>query len=243
MDLPANQFKRALARRRARFSAPGSISGAPSTAEALGCAGFDFLVVDMEHTPIDTAADDRTCCAPSPARPRGGGAHAWNDMVHDQAALDVGAQSLLIPFVQNAEEAKRAVSYTRYPPDGVRGVAGDPPRQAATGTVPNYFEDRRRGDLRDRADRDDRRARTLDGDRSGSRHRFPVHRSRGPRGVDGSSRRHQPSRRAGEDQARRRAARARQASPSASSAPSRSWSPSYRRVRASPGSRSAPTSA
>ena len=53
VDLPINHFKRALA------SGPVPLgawlgSGAPSTAEALGCAGFDFLVVDMEHTPIDT---------------------------------------------------------------------------------------------------------------------------------------------------------------------------------------------
>ncbi len=44
-------------------------------------------------------------------------------MVMVKRALDAGAQSLLFPFVQNAEEAQRAVAYTRYPPEGVRGVA------------------------------------------------------------------------------------------------------------------------
>ncbi len=54
-------------------------------------------------------------------------------------ALDAGAQTLMLPFVQNADEAKRAVAYTRYPPDGVRGVAGSH-RASRYGTVPNYLQ-------------------------------------------------------------------------------------------------------
>jgi 4-hydroxy-2-oxoheptanedioate aldolase len=49
---------------------------------------------------------------------------AWNDMVLIKRYLDIGAQTLLIPYVQNAEEAARAVSYMRYPPEGQRGVSG-----------------------------------------------------------------------------------------------------------------------
>src|SRR5258706_3256277 len=45
-------------------------------------------------------------------------------MVTIKRFLDIGARSILIPYVQNAEEAKSAVAYTRYPPAGVRGVAG-----------------------------------------------------------------------------------------------------------------------
>ena len=106
------------------------------TAEALGSAGFDFLVVDTEHTPIDPPqVIDVLRQADTPAsaivRP------AWNDMVLIKRLLDIGAQSLLIPFVQNAEEAKRAVAYTRYPPDGVRGVAAVH-RGSRWGNVPNY---------------------------------------------------------------------------------------------------------
>jgi 2-dehydro-3-deoxyglucarate aldolase/4-hydroxy-2-oxoheptanedioate aldolase len=54
-------------------------------------------------------------------------------------ALDGGAQSILMPFVQNADEARRAVAFTRYPPAGVRGVAGTH-RGNRWGTVPNYFK-------------------------------------------------------------------------------------------------------
>jgi 4-hydroxy-2-oxoheptanedioate aldolase len=48
----------------------------------------------------------------------------WNDAVMVKRLLDIGARSLLFPFVQSAEEARRAVAATRYPPDGIRGFAG-----------------------------------------------------------------------------------------------------------------------
>ena len=131
MDLPVNQFKRAIAGGRRQLGAWLS-SGAPSTAEALGCAGFDFLVVDMEHTPIDVArmADILRTLAGTPAqaivRP------PWSDMVMVKRVMDAGALTLLLPFVQNADEARRAVAYTRYPP---RACAGWPGRTAAAATA------------------------------------------------------------------------------------------------------------
>jgi 4-hydroxy-2-oxoheptanedioate aldolase len=48
---------------------------------------------------------------------------AWNDIVLIKRLLDVGAQTLVVPFVQDAGEARRAVAATRYPPHGIRGVA------------------------------------------------------------------------------------------------------------------------
>ena len=63
----------------------------------------------------------------------------WNDMVMIKRVLDAGGQSLLLPFVQDEEEAKRAVAFTRYPPAGVRGVAGTH-RGSRFGTVPNYMK-------------------------------------------------------------------------------------------------------
>lgn len=136
MDLPVNHFKRAIAGAKTPIGTWLS-SAAPSTAEALGCAGFDFLVVDMEHTPIDTPQmiDILRAIAGTPAaavvRP------PWNDMVMIKRAMDAGAITLLLPFVQNAEEARRAVAYTRYPPAGVRGVAGTH-RGSRYGAVANY---------------------------------------------------------------------------------------------------------
>ena len=136
MDLPVNGFKRAIASGKTQIGC-WLASGAPSTAEALGCAGFDFLVVDTEHTPIDPPQmiDILRTIAGTPAqaivRP------PWNDMVMVKRVLDAGALTLLLPFVQSVEEARRAVAYTRYPPEGVRGVAGTH-RGSRYGTIPNY---------------------------------------------------------------------------------------------------------
>ena len=138
MELPLNNFKRALA----RDATPVGVwlmSGAPATAEALGYAGFDFVVVDMEHVPIDTPQMIeilRTVAGtPASAITR----VPWNDMVMVKRALDAGAQSLMFPYVQNADEARRAVAYTRYPPEGVRGVAAMH-RASRYSTVPNYLK-------------------------------------------------------------------------------------------------------
>ncbi|HEY8242681.1 MAG TPA: HpcH/HpaI aldolase/citrate lyase family protein [Casimicrobiaceae bacterium] len=138
MDLPRNAFKHAIAAGTPQLGA-WLMSAAPSTAEALGCVGFDFLVVDMEHTPIDTPQMIGILRAiagtPASAITR----LPWNDAVMVKRALDAGAQTLLFPFVQNATEAARAVASTRYPPDGIRGAAGVH-RGSRYGTVPGYFK-------------------------------------------------------------------------------------------------------
>jgi len=137
MDLPRNGFKHALAAGRTQFGA-WLMSGAPSTAEAMGCSGFDFLVVDMEHVPVDVpqAIEILRAIAGTPASPVT--RVPWNDAVLAKRALDAGAQTLLFPFVQNAQEAARAVASTRYPPDGIRGAAGVQ-RASRYGNVPGYF--------------------------------------------------------------------------------------------------------
>ena len=118
------------------------VRGAPASAEAVGCAGLDFLVVDMEHGPVDTPEmiEILRTLAGTPAQavvrlP-------WNDMVMVKRALDGGAQNVMMPFVQNADEARRAVAYTRYPPDGIRGVAAMH-RARRYATIPNYPKDAR----------------------------------------------------------------------------------------------------
>ena len=113
------------------------MSGCSSTAEAMGHAGFDWLVVDLEHVPIEYAGALHLLQAIA-----GTTAHpvvrlAWNDGVLAKRALDVGAQTVMFPFVCSAEEAARAVAATRYPPHGTRGFAGMH-RGSAYGTKPNY---------------------------------------------------------------------------------------------------------
>jgi 2-keto-3-deoxy-L-rhamnonate aldolase RhmA len=114
------------------------MSASPLVAEAIGHAGFDWAVLDMEHSPIDLMglvhllqALGSTPMQPVVRVP-------WNDSVMVKRVLDAGARSLLFPFIQNADEAKRAVAATRYPPEGVRGMAGMG-RASQFSTTPNFF--------------------------------------------------------------------------------------------------------
>jgi 4-hydroxy-2-oxoheptanedioate aldolase len=114
-------------------------SCAPTVAEAMGLCGFDFLVVDMEHSPIDIAeaVSLLRAIAGTPAEPVV--RLAWNDQVLVKRLLDAGARNLMFPFVQSPEEARAAVSYTRYPPHGVRGVAASH-RASRYGRAGDYFK-------------------------------------------------------------------------------------------------------
>ena len=114
------------------------MSASPIVAEAVGLAGFDWAVIDMEHSPLDIGsllsmlqAVAGTPMVPVVRVP-------WNDMVNIKRVLDAGATTLLVPFVQNADEARAAVANTRYPPQGVRGMAGMS-RGSRFGTAANYF--------------------------------------------------------------------------------------------------------
>ncbi len=114
------------------------MSASPIVAEAVGLAGFDWAVVDMEHSPLDTGsllhmlqAVASTPMVPVVRVP-------WNDMVTIKRVLDAGAQTLLVPFVQDADQARLAVAHMRYPPQGVRGMAGMS-RGSRFGTTANYF--------------------------------------------------------------------------------------------------------
>jgi 4-hydroxy-2-oxoheptanedioate aldolase len=136
--LPRNAFKQALAKGDRQV---GLWSGLAShiAADILAGAGFDWIVIDGEHGPNDIST-----LLPQLQAMRGGTAEPvfrvpWNDMVIFKRALDVGARSLLIPFVQNAEEARRAVAATRYPPLGIRGVSVTP-RANDYGRVKNYHK-------------------------------------------------------------------------------------------------------
>jgi 4-hydroxy-2-oxoheptanedioate aldolase len=123
MDLPQNTLKRALRAGRTQIGLWSSLSS-NYTVEVIAGAGFDWILLDCEHSPndLESLLAQLQACAPYPAHPVV--RVPWNDMVTIKRVLDIGAQSLLIPYVCSAEEAKAAVAATRYPPAGVRGVAG-----------------------------------------------------------------------------------------------------------------------
>jgi 4-hydroxy-2-oxoheptanedioate aldolase len=106
-------------------------------AEIIAGAGFDWIVLDGEHAP-----NDITSVLAQLQAMRGGTAEPvfripWNDSVVIKRALDIGARSLIIPFIQSAEEARMAVAATRYPPLGTRGVSVAP-RANDYGRIRNY---------------------------------------------------------------------------------------------------------
>ena len=136
MELPRNAFKHALAAGRQQIGLWCSLSHHYAL-EAVAGAGFDWLLIDTEHSPNDleslvpqlqaAAAYDTSAVVRVP----------WNDMVNIKRVLDIGAQTLLLPYVQNVAEARAAVAATRYPPAGIRGVAGTT-RATRFGRVKDY---------------------------------------------------------------------------------------------------------
>ena len=115
-----------------KLQAGGKAAGAwlqlasPFTAEILSQAGFDFLMIDLEHGPGDilVLAAQIQAMKGSPAAPLARA--TWNDFVLVKRILDAGAYGILFPYVNSASEAQAAVRACKYPPEGVRGVAASP---------------------------------------------------------------------------------------------------------------------
>jgi 4-hydroxy-2-oxoheptanedioate aldolase len=136
VELPVNRFKRALQAGERQIGLWCTLSN-HYAAEVVAGAGFDWLLFDTEHSPneLDMVLSELQAVAPYETHPVV--RVPWNDMVTIKRFLDIGAQSLLIPYVQNEDEAKKAVAHTRYPPEGVRGVAGST-RANRFGRVTDY---------------------------------------------------------------------------------------------------------
>lgn len=110
----------------------------PITTEVLGVAGFDWLLLDGEHSPNDVLSfiPQLMALKDSPSAPVV--RPSENSTVEIKRLLDAGFYNFLIPFVESADDAIRAVAATRYPPQGVRGVSVSQ-RSNRYGTVPGYF--------------------------------------------------------------------------------------------------------
>ena len=134
---PRNRFKEALRAGRQQIGVWNAIGG-PIPPEVLATCGFDWIVVDTEHAPTEVT-DVLPALQAIAAYPDASAVvrAAINDWVLIKRLLDIGAQTLLLPYVQSAEEAEAAVRAMRYPPRGVRGVAGMT-RASRYGTVEGY---------------------------------------------------------------------------------------------------------
>lgn len=136
MDVPANPFKRAITSQKSQIGFWCSLASNVSV-EILAGSGFDWLLLDTEHSPnelpqvfsqLQAMMENDTHPIVRPA---------WNDMVMIKRFLDAGVQTLLIPTIQSKEEAEDAVAFTRYPPNGVRGYASGS-RSSRFGRIKDY---------------------------------------------------------------------------------------------------------
>jgi 2-keto-3-deoxy-L-rhamnonate aldolase RhmA len=139
MKTPRNSFKSRLLAGEIQIGLWSSLCS-NIAAEIVGDSGFDWILLDTEHAPNEPPAVLAQLQAFS-----GGTAEvvvrpAWNDAVLIKRLLDIGAQTLLIPFVQNAEEAKRAVAACRYPPAGIRGITAGG-RASRFGRATSYLKE------------------------------------------------------------------------------------------------------
>ena len=111
----------------------------PYAAEMAATCGFDWLLIDGEHAPNDLRSTmaQLAVIEPSPSLPvvrlRD------DDPARIKQALDAGAQSLLIPMIETAQQAEACVKATRYPPEGIRGVGSSLARASRFSAIPDYL--------------------------------------------------------------------------------------------------------
>lgn len=138
MNYTPNAFTRAIRAGQKQIGLWVSLSS-PFAAEVVAPSGFDWVLLDMEHSPgeLTSVMGQLQVFASYPTtaivRPD------WNDPVKVKRLLDIGAPGLLFPMVQNVDEARAAVAATRYPPNGIRGVSTSM-RGNRFGRVGDYFD-------------------------------------------------------------------------------------------------------
>jgi len=138
MNLAKNPFKAALRAKQVQIGLWCSLCS-NIAADIVRDSGFDWLLLDTEHSPneIPDVLSQLQACEGGAATPIV--RPAWNATVIIKRCLDIGAQTLLVPYVQNPDEAKRAVEAVRYPSAGVRGVAVAS-RASRYGRVTDYLK-------------------------------------------------------------------------------------------------------
>ena len=124
MNKPFENRAKRLLQEGKKISAAWAQIANPLSTEILCRAGFDLLILDMEHGPNDIPsllaqiqAMNGYPTVPIVRAP-------WNDFVMIKRILDIGAYGVLVPYINTKEEAEQAVAACKYPPEGIRGLAG-----------------------------------------------------------------------------------------------------------------------
>lgn len=139
MQIPRNTFREALRERRSQIGLWLGLAD-PYAAEALAGSGFDWLLIDGEHAPNDVRSvlAQLQALAPYPVQPIV--RPPQGDVVLIKQLLDVGAQTLLLPMIETAEQAARMVAAMQYPPLGLRGVGSALARASRWNQVEGYLQ-------------------------------------------------------------------------------------------------------
>jgi 4-hydroxy-2-oxoheptanedioate aldolase len=139
MDMPVNHFKKALRAGTPQFGLWVGLAE-PYVAELLATTGYHWLLIDGEHAPNDLRSmlAQLQAVAAYPVHPIV--RPPVGDTVLIKQILDTGAQTLLVPMVESAEQAAQIVAATRYPPGGVRGVGSALARSSRWNQIPGYLQ-------------------------------------------------------------------------------------------------------
>lgn len=139
--MPQNSLKAALKDGRFQRGLWCTINDS-MVAEMCASLGFDWMLFDTEHSPIDPIAVVPLLQAAAPFQTSAVVRPGSLNPVEIKKLLDMGAQTLLVPMINNAEEARLAVSSVEYPPHGIRGVSGMN-RAAGFGEIAGYHKNAR----------------------------------------------------------------------------------------------------
>ena len=140
MKMPVNPFKLALKEGRRQIGLWISQPD-PYTTEAVAGTGFDWLLIDGEHAPNDLRGVLGQLQAVAPYQVHPVVRVVIGDVPLIKQLLEIGAQTLLIPMVDTAEQAAAMVAATRYPPRGVRGVGSSLARSSRWSGIDDYLRD------------------------------------------------------------------------------------------------------
>ena len=138
MAAPHNRFKHALAEGRQLIGLWLAL-GDENAAELCAHAGFDWLVIDGEHGPNDLRSILSQLRAVQGSASAPVVRLASDDRVAIKQHLDIGAQTLLIPMIESAEQAREAVRSCRYAPEGSRGIGAALARASRYGRIGDYL--------------------------------------------------------------------------------------------------------
>ena len=112
----------------------------PVAAEILSASDFDWLIVDLEHSPCSYETLQAQLQAMNGSGVVPFARAPWNDPVAIKRILDTGVQGVLVPYVNTKAEAEAAVAACKYPPQGIRGVAGSPRAAGYTRNMRSYLD-------------------------------------------------------------------------------------------------------